>query len=86
MTITKTWDMSLADFGFWSGAEYTRDMMTEEQLATVEEILEDEYPDGIDETTLNDFFWFDDDIIAEWLGFEDFESLVNENKKNGLIA
>ena len=36
-----------------------------------EDILEELYPDGIDETTINDLFWFDRDVIASWLGYED---------------
>ena len=49
------------------------------ELDTIEAMLEDCAPaDGYDETAINDFFWFEDDTIAEWLGYEDFESLMNE--------
>ena len=34
----------------------------------VEHNLEEIYPDGIDETTINDIFWFDFDQICVWLG------------------
>lgn len=68
---------SLSDFRFWSGARDTVRFLTEDELETVEGILSDEYPDGMDATELNDFFWFEDDTIAEWLGYESFEELMN---------
>ena len=65
----------LQDFEFWSGAVDTVKELTWEQLNQIEGILEEIYPDGIDETQLNDLFWFDEDIIAEWLGYKSFEDL-----------
>ena len=55
---------------FWSGGAYNAKTLTYQQLDTVESILEDAYPDGISETQINDFFWFDFDTIREWLGIE----------------
>lgn len=71
-------DKRLRDFDFWSGAKDTVDYLTSDELDTIEDILEDAYPDGMTETQVNDLFWFDTDVIAEWLGYEDFESLINE--------
>lgn len=71
-------DKRLRDFDFWSGAKDTVDYLTSDELDTIEDMLEDAYPDGMTETQLNDLFWFDTDVIAEWLGYEDFESLINE--------
>lgn len=71
-------DKRLRDFDFWSGAKDTVDYLTSEELDTIEDMLEDAYPDGMTETQVNDLFWFDTDVIAEWLGYEDFESLINE--------
>lgn len=68
-------EQSLADFKFWSGAETTAQRIWEEQgsegFDQLEAILEDLYPDGIDETDLNDLLWFDADTVYEWLGIED---------------
>lgn len=66
---------SLQGFEFWSGAVDRVKYLTAEQLDTIESILEDIYPEGVDETTINDLFWFDEDWIAEMLGFEDWEAL-----------
>jgi len=71
-------DKRLRDFDFWSGAKDTVDYLTSDELDIIEDMLEDAYPDGMTETQVNDLFWFDTDLIAEWLGYEDFESLINE--------
>ena len=64
-------EMNLRDFEFWSGAKSNAETLTDEQLDMVESILEDAFPDGMDETQINDIFWFDFDAIREWLGVED---------------
>lgn len=71
-------DKRLRDFDFWSGAKDTVDYLTTDELDTIEDMLEDAYPDGMTETQVNDLFWFDTDVIADWLGYDDFESLINE--------
>lgn len=74
-------DTSLSSFEFWSGAKDTVKYLTEDELETIENILEEQYPDGIDETELNDFFWFEDDTIAEWLGYDSFEEIMNRDEE-----
>lgn len=71
---------SLRNFEFWSGARDRVQYLTADELDTIETILEDIYPDGIDETTVNDIFWFEEDTIAEWLGYNDFEEIMNRDK------
>ena len=66
-------EINLRDFEFWSGAKLNAETLTSEQLDIVESILEDAYPDGISETQINDFFWFEFDTIREWLGIKDEE-------------
>ena len=73
---------SLNNFEFWSGGRDRAEVLTYEQMEQVEAILEDLYPDGIDETEINDLFWFEEDTIAEWLGFESFEKLEKHNNGN----
>lgn len=74
--ITEVW---LEHFDAWSGAKDTLEVLTTEQIRTIEGMLEDLYPDGMTDTELNDFLWFENDTIAEWLGFEDWEELEKEN-------
>lgn len=72
-------ECSLTDFEPWSGAKYAYNILTHEQLGELEQNLGCIYPDGIDETELNDLFWFEEDTIAEWLGFKDWEALERFN-------
>ena len=68
---------SLCNFKWWCGAVATAERIWEkrgeEGWDELEAILEDVYPDGIDETALNDLFWFDADAVYEWLGIDDEE-------------
>ena len=64
-------EMNLRNFKFWSGAKSNAETLTDEQLATVQYNLEEIYQDGMSETQINDFFWFDFDTIREWLGIKE---------------
>lgn len=61
-------EKNLANFEFWSGAKNNAEMLSAEQLEQVEAILEDCYPEGVDETTINDLFWFEFETVLDWLG------------------
>lgn len=77
ITVTTSNDYDAIDIRnmVWQGAKDRVKYLSDDELNTIIDILATEYPDGIDETELNDFFWFDDDIYAEWLGFADAEEL-----------
>ena len=66
-------EKSLRNFEFWSGAKENANELTGAQLDEVETILEDLYPEGMDETQINDLFWFEFDTIKEWLNITDEE-------------
>ena len=66
-------EKSLRNFEFWSGAKENASELTSAQLDEVETILEDLYPEGMEETQINDLFWFDFDTIKEWLSITDEE-------------
>lgn len=72
---------SLRDFEFWSGAKDTVKYLTDDELDTIEAILEDIYPDGMSETQINDIFWFEDNWIAEMLGYESFEAIMHRDEE-----
>lgn len=76
-----TTETSLKDFEFWSGAKETVEYLTEDEMSRIEEYLEENYPEGITETEVNDFFWFEDDKIAQILGYDDFEELMRSRKE-----
>ena len=79
MTITT--EKSLRNFEFWSGALDTVKYLTDEELDTIEEILEELNPEGLSETEINDTFWFGDDEIAYWLGYDSFEEIMERGEQ-----
>ena len=76
-----TTEQSLSNFNFWSGAKDNASELTDSQLDTVECILEDIYPDGMDETAINDLFWFDFETVKEWLGITEEEEEEEQNER-----
>ena len=68
-------ETSLQNFEFWSGARDTADELTGHELDRIENELEAIYPDGMTDTDINDIFWFEQDWIAEMLGYECWEHL-----------
>lgn len=63
-------EQSLSNFQFWSGAVCRANQLTDAEFDQLEFILSDLYPDGVDETTINDLFWFEFEWICEVLGLE----------------
>lgn len=76
-------EKSLHNFEFWSGAKTTAetiwDKFGQEGFDTIESNLEMDYPDGMDETQINDLFWFEEDYIATLLGYRNWEHLERGN-------
>lgn len=73
-------DKSLSDFKFWSGAVDRASKLSEEDFSTIEDVLTDMYPDGMTECEVNDFFWFEEDFIAECLGFDCWEDFIESEE------
>jgi hypothetical protein len=73
-------EIPLREFDFWAGAWDRVKYLTRDELDQIEEILEELAPDGLSETDLNDLFWFEDDLIAEWLGYEHFGEIMERDK------
>lgn len=73
-------EIRLRNFDFWSGAKQRAAKLSLEQLDQLEDYLEELYPDGMEETAINDFMWFEEDYIAELLGFDSWEELTCYNE------
>ena len=73
-------EIPLAEFEFWGGGKDRVDYLTEEELNRIEQILEHIYPEGLSEGAVNDFFWFEEDLIAEWLGYESFAQIMERDE------
>ena len=69
-------DESLRNFEFWSQAYDNATELSYEDLDVIEGILEEQYPDGMSATELNDLFWHDFDTVLEWVGKEYFGSVI----------
>ena len=71
--ITET---SLDNFQAWEGAKQTLQKIREAgKVEDLEMLLDDIYPDGIDDVKLNDILWFDNDWILEQLGMKPEEEV-----------
>lgn len=71
-------ETGLENFEFWSGARDIAGLMESDDFAVIEELLEELYPDGMEDVEVNDFFWFEGDTIAQALGYEDEEDMLEE--------
>lgn len=77
-------DIDVNDFRdrAWSGAVDTLDVLTDDQVETIFQYLEDTAgEEGMDITDLNDFFRYENDTIAEWLGYSSWEQLEKRGDK-----
>lgn len=73
-------DEWIGNFEFWSGAIHTVKHLTDDEMYTIEGILDEIYPDGLSETEINDIFWHEADLIAEWLGYNNFEEIMEREE------
>ena len=75
----KIWsDDSIRNFNFWSGARDTVYDLFDSDFDILEPILEEYFNGEVEDVDLNDFFWFERDTIASWLGYEDYEELMRD--------
>ena len=82
MIVTKERDLEdLAYHDLWC-IDDKLDVLTYRDWSVIEDYFEMDYPDGIDLTDLNDIIRFEDDFIAELLGYEDWEELLEDRKKD----
>ena len=74
-------ETSLENFEAWSGGRDTLEVLIEKGLCdTVEACLEEDlnsYGEMPDDTAINDFLWFERDVIANYCGFSNWEALEN---------
>ena len=75
----KIWsDDSIRNFNFWSGARDTVNDLTWEDFDILEPLIEEMFGGEVEDVDLNDFFWFERDTIASWIGYEDYEELMRD--------
>lgn len=65
----------------WAGAKNTLSYLTVKDVEEIFEHLDEMYNGDISLTQINDIFWFETDYIAQCLGYEDFEDLIEKRKE-----
>lgn len=70
---------ALENFEPWAGAKSTwNKLYNEGLLGDLEAVLEELYPDGLEETQLNDILWFEEDWCYETVGLKTYTELTEE--------
>lgn len=62
------YETSIQDFEFQSEAKNHAEMLTESELDQFEDFVNEAYPEGIEDTQLNDWMWFDFESVCTILG------------------
>ena len=72
-------DTTLDNFAPWNGAVSVFERIKDEnKIDILEQILEELYPYGIDETTINDLLWFESDEVYRWCGMKTDDEIMDE--------
>jgi hypothetical protein len=56
--------------------------LTWDDFDIIEENLEVLFNGEMTDTDLNDFFWFERDTIAEWLGYDNYDELMHDRNED----
>ena len=73
-----TYEKSLKDFDFWSGAEDNAAKLTSDELDQLDDMLSSSREEPWDETEINDLMRFDFETVCEWLGLDYDEVMARE--------
>lgn len=72
----------LENFEPWSGAVSNwREIQDLNKVGELEDILENAYPDGMSETEINDFIWFEEETWRDWLDMEEEDEEEDEEEE-----
>lgn len=72
---------TLSNFNAWSGAVETKERIIEEgKEDNFDQLIEELYPDGLSETSLNDLLWFEEEWIFKMLGITENEDSEEETE------
>ena len=77
--MTYTVEKPMSQFEFWSGAKERTDHLTTDQLDRLDGLLPEVLGENPTDTAINDLFWFENDYIAQLLGFKNWEALERYN-------
>jgi hypothetical protein len=76
-------DFYADSFEAWAGAVDTLNKILEEGKGEeLEQLLDEIFPDGAEETEVNDLLWFDDEYVFEMLGIKTDEDEEDEEDED----
>lgn len=73
-------ETNLANFEFYGGAQATVEHLSRQELEVLDQRLQEDYPE-IDAIDLNDLFEYNEDYIAQLLGYSDWQELLDEEDR-----
>lgn len=77
-----TVECRLQDFPFWAGAKDRVKYLTIGELDQLENLIADLFCDRLpSETEINDIFWFEEDLIANFLGYNSFDEIMERTNE-----
>lgn len=76
--ITLKQEITLNEFDAWNGGADTLAVLSSGEITAIGYQIAEEYENGLTPTELNDILWFERDMIADWLGYEDFDELLED--------
>ena len=76
--ITIKQEITLSEFRAWSGAADTLAVLSDAEKDAIGWCIAERYEDSLTPVELNNLLWFERDMIAEWLGYEDFDELLED--------
>lgn len=71
----------LLELDLAQGAVDTIEDLTDSEVETILSMVE-EIEEDITDSYISDFFWFERDTIAEWLGYDSFEDIMNREDED----
>ena len=75
-------EQSIAQFEAWCGAKNTKEtIIANDKEDEFDQLIEELYPDGIDETQLNDILWFKSEWVYEMLAISEEEEEEEEEEE-----
>lgn len=76
--ITLKQEITLNEFDAWSGGADTLAVLSSGEITAIGYQIAEIYKDSLTPGELNNILWFERDMIAEWLGYNDFDELLED--------
>lgn len=73
---TITYELDLTQFKFWAGGEDNAKEFSYSDLEQLNDWFNANY-DSLSECEVNDMFWLEPDMLAQALGYSDFEAMID---------